>query len=292
MRVRRKRTLESAAAVPAIPSVELVYGRIMLVNPTDGEKQVRLKLGTSVGEAKLGRNTTLAVEVERKHVPGADPRKAPAPVECRLYAPDGGVVWKDGAGTKTVDKASRWTVNAAGATDPVADTSPPDWIYHEPIVQLSEQRYGAPKIESTLVSNMPADVQLLELFQSSKQRDVKSLVTRSSIHVGQFEPFVKALGDSEQKSNWKTHIDTLRSAMALSPESANKVWQTLVDQRGRPAAGDLFEMLCGYSADAIGTTPEQMKTGAIAQLIDRLEDNSLDYRVLAVQDLAEITGSV
>ena len=25
-------------------------------------------------------------------------------------------------------------------------------------------------------------------------------------------------------------------------------------------------------------------------MIDRLEDNSLDYRVLAVQDLAEITG--
>jgi hypothetical protein len=78
--------------------------------------------------------------------------------------------------------------------------------------------------------------------------------------------------------------------MALSPESANKVWQTLVDQRGRPAANDLFEMLCGYNADAIGRTPEQIKTGAIATLIDRLEDNSLDYRVLAVQDLAEITG--
>jgi hypothetical protein len=285
-----KADAESAAAAPGIPSVDVVYGHIVLVNPTDGEKRVRLKLGGGVGEAKLGRNATLAVEVERKHVPGDDPRKAPAPVECRLYAPDGGVVWKDGAGTKTVDKASRWTIGATGATDPVADTAPPEWIYHEPIGQLSEQRYGAPKIESTLVSNVPADVQLLEMFQQSKQKEVKSLVTRSSIHVGLFEPFVKALGDSEQKPNWKTHIDALRAAMALSPESANKVWQTLVDQRGRPAAADLFEMLCGYNADAIGHTPEQMKTGAIAQLVDRLEDNSLDYRVLAVQDLAEITG--
>lgn len=288
--IAAKADAESAAAVPGIPSVDVVYGRIVLVNPTDGEKQVRLKLGGGVGEAKLGRNATLAVEVERKHVPGDDPRKAPAPVECRLFAPDGGVVWKDGAGTKTVDKASRWTIGATGATDPVADASPPEWIYHEPIGQLSEQRYGAPKIESTLVSNVPADVQLLEMFQQSKQKEVKSLVTRSSIHVGLFEPFVKALGDSEQKPNWKTHIDALRAAMALSPESANKVWQTLVDQRGRPAATDLFEMLCGYNADAIGHTPEQMKTGAIAQLVDRLEDNSLDYRVLAVQDLAEITG--
>jgi hypothetical protein len=288
--VAPKADAESAAAVPRIPSVDVVYGRIVLVNPTDGEKRVRLKLGGGVGEAQLGRNAMLAVEVERKHVPGADPRKAPAPAECWLYAPDGGVVWKDGAGVKTVNKASRWTIGATGATDPVADTAPPEWIYHEPIGQMSEQRYGTPKIESTLVSNMPADVQLLEMFQGSKQKEVKSLVTRSSIHVGLFEPFVKALGDSDQKAYWKSHIDALRAAMALSPESANKVWQTLVDQRGRPAAADLFEMLCGYNADAIGHTPEQMKTGAIAQLIDRLEDNSLDYRVLAVHDLAEITG--
>lgn len=285
-----KADAKSAAAVPAIPSLDVVYGRIVLVNPTDSEKRVWLKLGSAAGEAQLARNAMLAVEVERKHVPGSDPRKAPAPVECRLYAPDGGVVWKDTAGSKTVEKASRWTVSEAGATDPVADASPPEWIYHEPIGQLSEQRYGAPKIDSTLVSNVPADVQLLELFQGSKQKEVKSLVTRSSIHVGMFEPFVKALGDSEQKANWKTHIDALRSAMALSPESANKVWQTLVDQRGRPAANDLFEMLCGYNADAIGHTPEQIKMGAIAQLIDRLEDNSLDYRVLAVHNLAEITG--
>lgn len=284
---------EAAAAAPGIPMLDLVYGRIVLANSTDTEKRVRLKLGSSAGEATIGRNSTLAVEVERRHVPGADPRNEPAPVECRMYAPEpnGGVVWKDMAGTKMAEKASRWTVAATGATEMAADTAPPEWIYHEPIVQLSEQRYGAPRIESKLVSNQPADVQLLELFQTPKlQKEVKSLVARTSIHVGMFEPFVKALGDPEQKPNWKTHIDALRAAMALSPESANKVWQTLVDQRGKPAAGDLFEMLCGYNADAIGHTPEQIKSGAIARLIDRLEDNSLDYRVLAVQDLADITG--
>ena len=37
------------------------------------------------------RNATLAVEVERQYVPGNDPRKTPAPVMARLFAPDGGV---------------------------------------------------------------------------------------------------------------------------------------------------------------------------------------------------------
>jgi len=69
------------------------------------------------------------------------------------------------------------------------------------------------------------------------------------------------VGDFDQKSNWKTHIDTPALGDVAQSESANKVWQTLVDQRGRPAAADLYEMLCGYNADQIGKTPEQMKLG-------------------------------
>jgi hypothetical protein len=272
------------------PSIELVYGRIVLINPTNAERPIRLRLGSAIGTAKLGANATLGAEVERKHVPGQDPRQAAAPVETRLFAPDGNVVWLDSAGEKVIDKPSRWTLTDAGAVDVTADSAPPEWIDHEPIVQLSEQRYGSPVIESTLTAASPAETQLLELFQGSSRKEVKSLVARSSIHVGLFQPFIDALRDSEQKANWKTHIDTLRMAMALSPESANKVYQALVDQRGKPAAADLYEMLCGYTPEQIGQTLDQQKTGSISRLINWLEDDSLDYRVLAVQDLWEITG--
>jgi hypothetical protein len=68
------------------------------------------------------------------------------------------------------------------------------------------------------------------------------------------------------------------------------VFQSLVDQRGKPAAADLYEMLCGYTPDQIGRTSDQMKNGAVVKLINWLEDDSLDYRVLATQDLWEITG--
>jgi len=110
------------------------------------------------------------------------------------------------------------------------------------------------------------------------------------MHVGLFVPFIEALRDSAQRPNWNTHIQSLRSAMALSPESAEKIRQTLVEQRGDSAAADMYEMLCGYNADQIGRTPEQLKTGALARLIDWLDKDSLDYRVLAVHDLWEITG--
>jgi hypothetical protein len=279
------------AVGPEVPAVEVVYGRLILLNTSMAESTVRLKLGPTVGDARLARNATLAVEVDRQYVPGSDPREAPSPVAVRLFAPEGGVRWQDAGGEKTADASSRWTIEGGAMSEMAADASPPEWIDHEPGGTTSEQRFGAPVVESTLVSNRPVDIQLLELFQASPaRREVKSLVTRASIHVGLFEPFVEALRDSEQRANWTSHIEALRAAMALSPESAENVQRALVAQRGERAAADLYEMLCGYNAEQIGRTPEQLKTGAIARLIDWLEEDSLDYRVLAVHNLAEITG--
>jgi hypothetical protein len=285
---------ESAPSLPAAakgePLVEVVYGRIVLINTAMDTSQLRLKLGTVVGEARLARNATLGVEVERPYVAGHDPRQSSAPVIARLFAPDGGVQWQDAAGQIAVDGSGRWTISEDVTSEVADDPSPPDWIDHEPAGQLSEQRYAAPKIETTLVSNSPADLQLLEMFQTIEQREVKSLVAKCSIHVGVFEPFIEALRDSEQKPNWTAHIEALRAAMALSPESAKQVKQALDEQRGRPASDDLYEMLCGYSEQQVGRTADQVKTGAVARLIDWLEQDSLDYRVLAVHDLFEITG--
>ncbi len=272
------------------PAVEVVYGRVILINTSNTANQVRLAVGSSVGDARLARNATLAIEVERQYVPGNDPRQSPAPVIARFYVPNGGVEWQDASGSKKIDNAARWTIEAGGTTDVVADASPPDWIDQEPAGQRSEQRYGAPVIESTMVSDQPADIQLLELFQSNARKEVKSLATKSSVHVGLFEPFIDALRDSEQKANWAAHIATLRAAMALSPESAANVKRALDEQRGSPAAEDLYEMLCGYNADQIGRTPEEIRSGALSRLIDWLENDSLDYRVLAVNDLWEATG--
>ena len=78
--------------------------------------------------------------------------------------------------------------------------------------------------------------------------------------------------------------------MALSPESAASVKKALDDERGKPAADDLYEMLCGYNAQQIGRTAAEMKGSAVARLIDFLEEDSLDYRVLAFHNLHEITG--
>lgn len=282
-------TGEGTATEPA--TIEIVYGRIVLINTSGEERAVHLVLGTTSAEARLAQNATLAVELERKYVPGNDPRTAPAPVIARMYVPDGGVVWQDANGTTAVDKASEWTIADSVPTALVSSTAPPSWIDAEAAAQTSEQRYGAPVIEGGLSADRPVDVQLLEMFQSNtRQKEVRSLIARSGMHVGLYSPFIEALRDSAQRPNWDAQIDSLRAAMAMSPESAAAIRKAIVEQRGEAAAADLYEMLCGYSADQIGRTPDQVKTGAIARLIDWLDQDSLDYRVLAKHDLWEITG--
>jgi hypothetical protein len=274
-----------------IAVVEVLYGRIILINTSNEDTQVRLKAGPYAGDAQLERNATLAVEVERMFVPGNDPRQTASPMVVRMFAPEGGVVWTEASGEVKAEKASKWTLVEGAPAQVADDPAPPDWIDQETTEHASEQRFGAPVIDSTLVSDKPADIQLLELFKGSGRKEVKSLATRSSIHVGLFAPFVEALRDSQQKwPTWRTHVETLRSAMAFSPQSAERVFQELNEQRGRTAAADLYEMLCGYSAAQIGATPEETKTGAISRLIDWLAEDSLDYRVLAVYNLWEITG--
>jgi hypothetical protein len=274
-----------------VPAVEIIYGRIVLVNLSADEQRIRLTLGPTTADVRIAKNAILGVQVERKYMPGADPRKSPSPVLADVIAPAGGVVWLDAAGERSLTEPVRWTIADAAPSPPGPLAQPVEWLDREPIVKAS-QREAAPSIEVALTVDRPVDDQLLEVYLGARRSEVKSLAAQCSMHVGMFVPFVAALRDSEQRPNWKNHIDRLRAAMALNRDSADKVLQTLVDQRGGRAATDLYEMLCGYSMDQVGRTPDQRKspTGPLSRLINWLSSDNLDYRVLAVENLAEITG--
>ncbi len=275
---------------PHVPAIEIAYGRIVLLNSATDEQRLRITTGATTADVRLAPNATLGAEVTRSFVPGTDPRKTPAPIMVEYIVPGGGVVWTDAAGERTIAQASRWTISdgAVSTTSPLTETV--EWIDHEPAGKASDQ-LAINGVELAITTDRPADEQLLYTYDEVRRREVKALAARSAMHVGMFVPFVRALRDSDQRPNWRSHVDSLRAAMALSPESANKVWDTLVTERGLRAATDLYEMLCGYSPEQIGRTPDERKNpaGVLARLINWL-NSDLDYRVLAVENLAEITG--
>ena len=112
---------------------------------------------------------------------------------------------------------------------------------------------------------------------------MRALATRSLVYLGDYEPCISALNDPKEKLSWPAYMEELRAAVTRSPESAAKIRSTFEKQRGTDAPF-LYRMLWGYSL-------ADLKNGADKDLVDALDKDSLDYRVMGFWNLQNITGS-
>jgi hypothetical protein len=122
---------------------------------------------------------------------------------------------------------------------------------------------------------------LLELTEHRKS-EVAALAIRMLMHLDLFEPFVDALNNEFQKSYWDDHFNEAQRALARSPQSAREMRIAFEKVRG-PDGPALYRMLWSYS-------PEDLNGGDAERLVDYLSHPSLDFRVLAMQNLDRITG--
>ena len=279
--IRAGRNEELAAGL----AIELIYGRVVIKNVGPAGNLVVLTIGDQRNTYQLGTAAVLAVEVAREYVRGRDPEIAPGPLRAEFYVTSGNVVRQDDELVQ-VDAPSLWTMDDTAVTPSQPLEDRPDWIDQEPMT--STERRASRIVAEGVALERPADISLLELVEH-RQIETRSLATRCSAHVGRFGPFIDALGDVMQRPHWKKHIVMLRKSMAESPETATSIHRKLLEQRGNEADG-LFEMLRGYSDDQVGRTRETRKNGALRQLIDWLDHERLDYRVLAIHNLRELTG--
>ncbi len=138
-----------------------------------------------------------------------------------------------------------------------------------------------------MTAGEPAIVTLKELTDSQhsigRRREVRALATRSLTYLGDFDPCVKALNDTKEKLSWNSCMEELRLAVARSPETAAEVRATFVKERAADATF-LFRTLWGYSAG-------DLKTGAAKDLVDAMDNDSVDCRVMSFLTLQNITGA-
>ncbi|QDT01437.1 hypothetical protein [Adhaeretor mobilis] len=266
-------------------ALDLVYGRLLLVSGLEGN-QIALTTGNETRVLDLGPSTTLAVESRRLFVPGSD-LESLGPLELSWYLTGGSVKW-DGR-EATGDGTWSTLQGVDSAVKPMEDF--PEWVDEEPVTAL--ERRAAEIVADALTPAQPVNIRLLELAdtrQLGRRSEVRSLAVESGAYVGVFEPFVKSLNDEKQRANWDLLIRTMREAISRDPQAADSLYEDFTKQRGNREAQDLMEMLLGYDQSAIGSTTEQRKEGALPQLIRRLDSDQLDYRVLALHNLNEITG--
>ena len=274
------------------PTLNIVYGRLLVNAGLNGSRQV-LQIGDQQREVHLGGSVSLAVEVRRVFVPGGNLEEETAPIEASWYLTSGSVEWPSPAGgTQTISAPATWkTIEGVDElSQPIGEL--PAWIDREEITDM--ERRARSTLAEELEPGKAVGITLLELNDPrdrGRQREVRTLAAEASLYVGEFEPFVKSLSDTDQSRYWDSHIDSLRAALALSPAMASRVREAFVNLRGQEAADDLMEMVRGYDRQAVGDTREELQQGALVKLLGWLDSESLDYRVLAIYNLNEITGT-
>jgi hypothetical protein len=112
--------------------------------------------------------------------------------------------------------------------------------------------------------------------------EIRTLAIRSLGWFDEFDPYVAALNERELRSYWRDLVESLRMRMLSDPTTAAKIRETLERARGK-AGLQVDRMLWGFS-------PGQLVDGGAHLLVDALENESTDMRVLAYQNLYEITG--
>jgi hypothetical protein len=222
-------------------------------------------------------------------LPGTDYEKAPAAVEINWYLASGSAVWIGAnSAQESIQAPSAWkSVNGAD-TVPEAIATLPLWIEKESVSSL--ERSASNVLNQQLVPGQPVELSIAELTDTPN-RENRRMASEASLYVGEFEPFIKSLNDSDQRIVWRPHIAAMRQAIAQDPQLAIKLHEDFINVRGPEAGEDLYAMLRGFTPEQIGLTRDELKQGVLLDLIRWLEDENLDYRVLAIYNLDELKGT-
>ena len=179
----------------------------------------------------------------------------------------------------------RLTVGAGAgenAAQPIAVTLP-KWISPEPL--NANEQSCAEALATDLDNNKPLVIALREMA-NRRRVEQRAFAAQCLALLDDFEPLVSMFGDATQKPMWqgdKGEIATAKAALTRGPDTAAKVREAFQKSHGDEAGRQLYRMLLGY-------TKEQLQNGEAEILVSALDNDNLDYRVLAFAALQEITG--
>lgn len=264
-----------------VPELTVEYGRLLFASSGRPGATVQLNLAGQVGILRFADvDAEVAIEVHQFVPAGEDPLAAPANTVISISARKGKVVWKGGEEAETViangDRA-QFLVNQPPVVDQVGF---PYWS--NPPSAGGLDRSASEQLAGIVRLDRPVTLSLGELAES-RRVEVRSLAARCLGVLGTYDALWNELSNDKQYSYWDEAVDGLRNAIARSPEEASGVRKSIEGLRKRHSA-DLFRLLRGYDA-------QQLEQGGAAQLVDYLEHDDLDVRVLAFENLRRITES-
>ena len=244
--------------------------------------------------ASEGEKTLVAFELVHRREIGADPMiPENHAVELRLLPLSGNFAVDVGDLTSNLIEGERATFDLStdelGPPETQAVEPPPAWLDPETDTGTLESEAASNLLE--LVGGGGNDSLLLSLrvALAFRRHEVVALAGKTMLCLGDATAYFGAdglLSQARQRLYWESHLKALRDMVDRSDADAILVRKAIAGNEAMDDAdGDtLFRLLVGFSQD-------QLQTGGDAELVEGLESASMPVRVLASENLREISGT-
>jgi hypothetical protein len=264
-----------------VPEIKVAFGRLIVRALGQANTRLRIQAGGTQGVLEFAdAEATVGLEVHPTRPAGSDPEKAASGRTLTLFGAAGKTQWTSPSNTAALLPQKKMVlidgvVSELGA----GEGGVPAWVGAPQITPLDNR--AVTRIEEVIVPERSVKLSLTELLLQ-RQVEVRNLAARSCAYIGLFDPLVTGLKDEDQRASWRDLVNELQAAVARDPQTAAAVRETLERLR-REKAPELYRMLWGYSATGL-------KNGDARRLIELLDHEDLDFRVLSYMNLWSITG--
>lgn len=294
--------------MPWLTTVELQQGKAVLQdrgksNFVDRQPQTLLRNGNTLLSLRWSEpNSAVAVEAKPLWIDPAqyDPQYVGplmAVTDLRISVLQGKVEVSSIALSDTTDVAKfvsddglrqklalgdSWIRSGVNQWDAVKIDKAPSWI--ETPSERPIDRQAASDLMQILPAGARANLVLVEALQN-RRAEVAAMAAQILTLADDYSFLVGPTGmlnDDRFRSHWTTLIDAARERISTSAESFEALKSSLAVQDVQRGAL-LFQILVGYS------NPE-LKLSAAERLVNLLESEFLDERILAIYQLKRITG--
>ncbi|QDT10396.1 hypothetical protein [Planctomycetes bacterium K23_9] len=271
--------------------LKLEYGKVLIRSKKDDVVMPFQVMGRDIELQFPTADSVAAIEVIWLRRPGFDPFKPENHVPVARI-----VAVADPAGL-----ASEFVVASAEGDEKLladqqwmarGDDAPKVSDLIEPLVWATEDTESSILDQSArkglmdlLAQQQPLALSLREAT-SFRQAEVAALAAQLMLHLGQPDVYFGTdgiLSQPKQRSYWTEHFGELRNAMNRDATSATLL-NDQIAQMDSANAKNLMRLLIGFSQS-------QLVESADDDLIEMLDSNSMPVRVLATENLREITGT-
>ena len=266
----------------------LSYGRFLISGKID-DRQVLVRFGDTESLLTLPTPASVvAIEVMSTRAPGVDPEN-PAGTRrvIQVLAAQGTPRWRSGNRPEVALESGQLLTVDSGNQVSLSDVSAiPTWLDEPVEAAESLESLARTGLLQLLRGNESIELSLREAMDF-RRAEVGALAARTMLLLGRHDVYFGAEGvfsQPKQRTYWTDHFVAMVRAVDRGPESAAAVRQSIMQMDGAQA-GEIYRLLWLFSN-------EQLAAGADAILVRELDDSNMTIRVLASENLRQITGSL